>query len=227
MNLRELKALITNHIRGKRLPSYKQLQEAQLPIILQLNIESSELNVYNNGLITYSNLVSGKIHHTVFSISKLELRYEYSKHSYAPINLSDYPEFDEYDAAEVLMMCGQDRIDYNTNSRENSHASKYLDDSGEYHEKKENTRKKLSLPEPDFTDAIIDRLEPAQELDEHELLKKALNHLTQKQLEVVRLHFLEQLTQEEIAQQLGIARPSVQSRLDGAIKKLKKCMNTQ
>lgn len=222
MKLKELKALIIINKRGGKLPSYKQLTQSGIPVVLQLNIDNAKLVVYQNGLVTYSKIIGGKMRHTVYSIDKLELHYEFNSKRCSAIKLSDYPEVEEYDAVDVLEMCGQDRLDYNTFNREGYHAPRTIKLNGDCYQKKDSTRKKLVPDYPDFTDAVIDRLNHTSVKNEYEVLRKAMEHLTAKQLVVVQLYYYDNLTQQQIADKLGISRRSVEDRIDGALKKLRK-----
>lgn len=222
MTLRELKQCITNRMEVKKVPSYKKLQESKSKIILQLNIDDVVLEVYEDGFVTYSNLVGEKVRHTVFTIFNLELRYEFAKVQTKPIRLSDYPELEDYDAGELLCMCGQDRLDYNTSNREQGHIKQVLDNSGNSFTTKTNTRKKLSTMQPDFTDTLINRLDNEAVPDYSLALHDAMSHLKEKQMEVIQMYFYQNMSQQQIADKLGISRSSVQSRLDAALKKLRK-----
>lgn len=52
-------------------------------------------------------------------------------------------------------------------------------------------------------------------------LVTSLKNLTPKQAEIIELIFVENMTQEQIANKLGISRASVRDRLNGALKKLR------
>lgn len=65
---------------------------------------------------------------------------------------------------------------------------------------------------PDVLDAIIQR----------DMLSELLGCLTERQCEVVTAYFFDGLTQQQIADKLGIAKQSVNENLKAAIKKMKK-----
>lgn len=219
MKLRELQEKVNKYTKGKKLPSYKQLKEQNLPVLLQLYIGNQELKVYNNGLATFSDFIGGKVRHTVFPIHDLKLCYEYSRSSCPAIKISDYPELLEYDACDILMLCGQDRLDQNTYSRESNNESKLVEKT-----KKQSKETNISFCE-DFTDALIDSMVADDERQkQYQKLHKALKTLTENQQEAIELRFWKELTQKQIAKKLGISRESVKDRLDGAIKRLEKYM---
>ena len=66
--------------------------------------------------------------------------------------------------------------------------------------------------------------ENVEMLAEEELRKlyAAMSKLTERQQEIIQLYFYKGLTQYEIAEELGIARPVVSKIMTAAIKKLKK-----
>jgi RNA polymerase sigma factor (sigma-70 family) len=55
-----------------------------------------------------------------------------------------------------------------------------------------------------------------------EALPKAMEKLTSRQREVVIMYFWHDMTQQEIAEELGIAQPTVNGNIQLALKKLKK-----
>lgn len=55
-----------------------------------------------------------------------------------------------------------------------------------------------------------------------EALPKAMEKLTSRQREIVIMYFWHDMTQQEIAEELGIAQPTVNGNIQLALKKLKK-----
>lgn len=222
MTLEELQAQTQNNKQEGKLPSYKKLTEQNLTVLLQRNEGNQELVVYENGLATYSDFIGEKLRHTVYSIYNLKLCYEYSTHSLAPIKISDYPEFMKFDAEKLLIFCGQDRLDLNTYSRETDNEIKMAKKENDRIKKTGKQIKKPISSDDGFSDALINSIEPNEHEKQVQMLRQAFKKLTKKQKEVIRLIYWENRTQEDTAKELGISRASVQDRLDGAIKKLKK-----
>ena len=173
-------------------------------------------------------MVGDEMHSTVLKVHNLELRNEYTYNYENTIKLSDYPEFDDMDAISVLCMCGQDRIDRNTYER--TKPPYYMDKDGNCYVKKEKDGypmdETIITPHTEnFADSVLERLEPDNSrIEAIKKMRKALTKLTDKQKEVLYLSFQKEMTQEAIAEILGIKRTSVQDRLDGALKKLRKSM---
>lgn len=73
---------------------------------------------------------------------------------------------------------------------------------------------------------MVDFLEEdnAEMIADQELrrLYAAMGKLTDRQSEVIQLYYFKGMTQQEIAEELGISRPGVHYALQGALKKLKK-----
>lgn len=67
--------------------------------------------------------------------------------------------------------------------------------------------------------------ENAEMLADEELrrLYAAMGKLTGRQREIIELYYFKGMTQQEIADELGISKPGVHYALQGALKKLKKC----
>lgn len=53
------------------------------------------------------------------------------------------------------------------------------------------------------------------------MLYEAMDKLTKRQMEAIRLYFYKGMSQQAIAQKLGIGRRSVGNCIEGALKKLK------
>ena len=225
MNLRELQALAVNYVEGMKRPGTQQFEKQNFPVILKLRAGNERLIVKDNGFAKYSAERCGKIRSTVFPIFNLKLLDEYTGYGCRAINLSDFPELLDYDAVDILRMCGQDRLGHNTYSRDKSWEDGVLDGNGEHHERKENTRHKaLTNCQDDFVDALIDSMDMEQELNKYKKLHDAESRLTQAQAEVIQLHFYQNMTQDAVAEKMGISRSSVQDRLNSALKKLRKHM---
>lgn len=224
MTLGELQAQTQNNKQEGKVPSYKKLTGQNLTVVLQFNTENQKLVVYENGLATYSDMVGDKIHHTVYSIFNLTLFHEYSRNFYEPIKISDYPEFMKCDAEKILIFCGQSRLDQNTYSRETDNEIKMAKKKNERIKKTGKHLKKSISSDDGFSEDLINSIEPNEHEKQLQMLRQAFKKLTKKQKEVIKLIYWKNLTQEDTAKKLGISRASVQNRLDGALKKLKKYM---
>ena len=226
MTLKQLKKQVLNDREGLRTMGVNQIEELNMVTVLTHQTNEIELVVYERDYAVYSCKVGDEFHSTVLKVHDLELRNEYTYNYEKTIKLSDYPEFDDMDAISVLCMCGQDRIDRNTYER--TRPPFYIDSEGCcYANPDEDSYSQGSITPhvEDFVDILLDEL--VQEDSRKETLKKlgkAMKKLTEAQREAIDLYFYKEMTQEEIAETLGIKRTSVQDRINGALKKLKKSM---
>ena len=202
MKYSELKKLVT--ITGEKTPTYKSIRESQTPIVFQLTRNNLTLTVYQNGFVTYSVIEGNTKRTTVFSLSKVHCTYQFVDGTVITIPKSEYEQFD---AAIVLTMYGEERLAYNNDSREEL--------------TKDKQRKVQQSYNPivsDFSDDII------KKLDIDSPVQLALKKLTNKQRIAIYLYYWENLNQREIAEYLGISRTGVQSRYDSGMKNLRKIM---
>lgn len=204
-------------------PSAKMLQNSDDVILYRHQTVSSCFTILRSGLVLTNYQHADTKRNTVIPAQKDFCYYPIESGKPIRIPVTDYAMMPFVNALEMLLMF---RIDKNANERVRSHTHNYLDSSGNYYEKKEKTAKKLSSVSKTFEDYVLASLEPNTEPDYRTrckiLLDEALTHLTDKQIEVVDLYFGKNLTQQEIANKLNLSRTTVQDRLSGSIKKLKK-----
>lgn len=206
MTLKQLQALVTRT--EEKTPTHKKLRESGIPVIMKTHIENSIVTVYENGFTSYSKTINSKVHTTVFAVDMINWSYSFVDGQTFTVPKSEY---ENLDAATVLAMKGEERLAHNTESREEYKVSFHLENDGTDYAKE--------AAAPDFTDAFLNKMESEIQSEQ---LRNALSKLTQKQYIVVKMYFFDGMTQEEIAVRLGIERSSVSSRLQGALKKLKK-----
>lgn len=159
------------------------------------------LSVYPGGYAVYSN-GSGT---TVVSICECG-EYTYRFHD----GEDDLPTesrllLDGEDWSVVVALKGEEQIEANLMNRKGDRKG-----SRQYVEDWEHIR--VEEEAPDVLDAIIQR----------DMLSELLDCLTERQREVITAYFFDGLTQQQIADKLGIAKQSVNENLKAAIKKMKK-----
>ena len=191
-------------IAGGKTPTDKSLRESQTPIVFEKHFNNSILKVYKNGFVSYSAIDGNKKHTTVFSINKVKWTYYFADGTSTTIPLEQYEQFD---AQIVLAAYGEQRLAHNNEVRQQ------IDD-----DKEEKIRTTYADKVPDFSDELISKL------DMKARLNSALKQLTEKQYQVVRLYYYEQMTQDEIAELLCTTRSNVNAHLRLAMKKLKKLL---
>ena len=202
ITLRELKAKI-DAVTEKKLPKYAQLM-AQNPVaVAQTSVNGATLTAYQNGYAVYE--MDGA--HTVMAVDRCgDYRYDFTDGTYqVPAEV-----FEEAEWSLRLIMEGERRLEHNLNKTSSKYEAAVLECDGS-----------------DWSDSImVDFLEEdnAEMLADQELrrLYAAMGKLTERQREVIELYYFKGMTQQEIAEELGIGRRSVGNALEGAIKKIKK-----
>lgn len=218
----EMQSKFSNN-RWKKTPSKKMLQNSDDAILYRHYTADSCFTILRSGYVIADYQHADKTRYTIIPAQKSGFYYPIESGTPQRIPVDNYSRMTCLNALEMLLMF---RIDKNANERERTRKPYYIDSSGQCNQKKERPVKKLSPTARTFEDFMLDCLEPDTVPDYRTRCKIALanslNHLTDKQLEVLNLHFAKNLTQQEIADFLGLSRTTVQDRLTGAIKKLKK-----
>lgn len=203
ITLRELKKKIAA-VTEKKLPKFAQLMEQNPVAVAQASVNGATLTAYQNGYAVYE--MDGA--HTVMAVNRLgDYRYDFSDgtHEIVPAEA-----FEEAEWSLRLLMEGERRIEH-TRSVINQNNEEFM----------------LSNDGTDWCEAaMVDFMaeDNAEMLADEELrrLYAAMNKLTERQSEVIQLYFYKGMTQQEIADELGICQQSVNRIMNQAIKKLKK-----
>lgn len=203
ITLRELKAKI-DAVTEKKLPKCAQLM-AQNPVaVAQTTVNGATLTAYQNGYAVYE--MDGA--HTVMAVDRCgDYRYDFTDGTYQVVPAE---VFEEAEWSLRLIMEGERRLEHNLNKTSSKYEVATLECDGS-----------------DWSDSImVDFLEEenAEMLADQELrrLYAAMGKLTERQREIIELYYFKGMTQQEIAEELGIGRRSVGNALEGAIKKIKK-----
>ena len=203
ITLRELKTKI-DAVTEKKLPKYAQLM-AQNPVaVAQTSVNGATLTAYQNGYAVYE--MDGA--HTVMAVDRCgDYRYDFNDGTYQVVPAE---VFEEAEWSLRLIMEGERRMEHNLNKTSSKYEAAVLECDGS-----------------DWSDSImVDFLEEenAEKLAEEELrrLYAAMGKLTERQSEVIQLYFYKGMTQQEIAEDLGITQVAVAQCMSRAIKTLKK-----
>lgn len=202
ITLRELKQKIASTV-DVDLPSFKQLVEMASPVVAQRELTGAKLTVYENGFASYEQAEK----HTVLRVDGCgDYRYQFTE----GYEIVPAEAFEDAEWAVRLVMEGERRLEH---SRQVS-AAEYEPAS-------------LQCDGTDLGGAVmIDFLEEQnrQMLADEELrrLYAAIGKLTERQQQIIQLYYFKGMTQEEVAEELGITQRAVSYSLDGALKKLKK-----
>lgn len=203
ITLRELRTRIRATSEG-RLPTFKQLTEMKSSVVAQKVVNTALLTVYQNGYAVYE--ADGA--RTVMAVDRCkEYTYDFDNGTRIIIQ-EELMENEEWSIR--LLMEGEMRLEHNRNKTSDKFECVSLECDGS-----------------DWSaTAIVDFLQEDNEevLAERELcwLHEAMAKLTKRQMEVIRLYFYKGMSQQAIAQKLGIGRRSVGNCIEGALKKIKK-----
>ena len=197
LTLQELKQVVD--VRGDRekLPTARQLRESGAVIVREQLGKETEIAVYQDGCVLYQ---TGK-YSTVFP---LHLCGDYFYLSEG--NAVHLPEqfFDRERWYLRLVLEGEDRLDRNGEERERSRNVSYSAISEEW-----------AVME-DLTESAIDLLA------RQEIVEEMLQTVTEKQKTVICKYYLQEKTQMQIAEELGVSRPAVRELLLRGVNKIRK-----
>lgn len=203
ITLRELKTKI-DVVTEKKLPKYAQLMEQNPVAVAQTSVNGATLTAYQNGYAVYE--MDGA--HTVMAVDRCgDYRYDFNDGTYQVVPAE---VFEEAEWSLRLIMEGERRMEH-TRSVINSNNEEFM----------------LSNDGSDWCEvAMVDFMEAenAEMLADQELrrLYAAMGKLTERQKEIIELYYFKGMTQQEIADELGIARPVVAKSMKASLNKLKK-----
>ncbi len=200
LTFRQLKEMVGSGM-GHRPPTARQLKDSgEEPVAVREIGPDGSLSVYPNGYAVYSN-GSGT---TVVSIGECG-EYTYRFHDGEdglPIESRLLLDGDDWSVAVALK--GEEQIEANLMNRKGDRKG-----SRQYEEDWEHIRVEELL---DMLEAIVQR----------DMLSELMDCLTDRQREVITAYFFDELTQQQIADKLGVSQQAVDSILRQALKKMKK-----
>lgn len=203
ISLRELKNRVAAVVE-KKLPKYAQLMEMKPVVAARTMADGATLTAYENGYAVYEQ--DGA--HTVMAIDRCgDYRYDFNDGTYEVVPAE---VFEDAEWSVRLVMEGERRMEH-TRSVINGN----------------NEELTLSNDGSDWCDAaMVDFMEKenAEILADEELRKlyAAMSKLTERQQDVIQLYFYKGLTQEEIADELGISQVAVHYTLERGLNMLRK-----
>jgi len=186
------------------LPTAKQLRDHDQLLLFQPLYEG-DLHVFASGFAVYH---AGR-HTTVLRVDRVSTYlYEFATKN-KPICLDDQPW------ATALTLAAEKRIEAFQNDRMSRRCVGFVDDyDDEDSEDREPSDAKVLSGAADVEETVADKLD--------DRMIKLLDCLTERQRQVVTMYYIDQLTQQQIASMLGIARRVVGHTLEDAIAKIQK-----
>ena len=203
ISLRELKKRV-DKVLEQKIPGYKQLMEMNPVVAARTVVNDATITAYTNGYAVYE----ADDAHTVLDVNRCgDYRYDFNDGTYEVVPAE---VFEDAEWSVRLVMEGERRLENNR--------SKISRDYEEF---------ALSCDGSDWAEAsMIDFMEEenAEMLADEELRKlyAAMSKLTERQQDVIQLYFYKGLTQDEIADELGISQAAVHRMMDRGLKMLRK-----
>ena len=203
VSLNDLKAAIPS-TNGKALPTAKQLRETD-QMILSQPLSDGDIRVFASGFAVYRS----DCHTAVLRVDRVSTHtYEFAT-SDKSLSLGDQPW------APALMLAAEKRMEDFQADRLSRRCVGFMDDCDEENaEDREPSDAVVVAGTDDVEKAVVDKLDNRME--------RMLGCLTVRQRQVVEMYYFEELTQQEIADKLGIVRRVVGHTLEDAISKLQK-----
>lgn len=203
ITLRELKEKIDAVVEQK-LPKYAQLMAMNPVVAARVEANGAVLTAYENGYAVYE---QGNAH-TVMAVNRCgDYRYDFNDGTYQIIPAE---EFENMEWSLRLLMEGERRMEHTRSVINQNNESFALSNDGQ-----------------DWSAAVmVDFMDDckAEVLADKELrrLYTAMSKLTERQTEVIQLYYYKGMTQEEVAEELGICQQSVMRIMKQAVNRLRK-----
>jgi len=200
VTLRDLKSALPDTRRVKT-PTYKEL--CSLQPILEQPLDDGGLWVYPNGFAAYR---SGK-RTTVLRVARA------STHTYEFADGDKNCSLNDQPWATALVLYGEGRIEQNIREWDERRSVHY-DGFDDFNENDEPEGEVVLTSADDVEAVVVGKLDNRME--------RMLGCLTERQRQIFTMYYNDDMKQQEIADELGIARRVVGHTLEDAISKLQK-----
>ena len=189
---------------NRRVPGVKQLR-GKADLLLKKDTASGTIEIFDNGFFIFEEC--GKS--TVYGVDRCASMKTYD--SYAKSEMTD--ELDPYPWDLILESAASARLGHNAESREQSQSEISIDA-----EESQNNPALSVRPEHEIRGGE-EEMEMLR-LAKKQKLQNALKKLTDKQRKIMMMDRVEKLTQEQIAERMGISRRTLREHLEAIEKKL-------
>ena len=206
VTLRDLKNMLPS-TNGKRLPNVKQLREHDQLFLFQ-PLYDGELHVFTSGFAVYR---AGR-HTAVLRVDRVSTYFYEFATTDKPISLDDQPW------ATALTLAAEKRMEDFQADRLSRRCVGFADD---YDDEDSEDRKPSDAKVLAGTDDVEETV--ACRMDDR--MKKLLDCLTARQRQVVTMYYIDQRTQQQIANELGISQQVVDRLIKAGIQNMKKSQN--
>ena len=206
ITLGQLKTMV-HPTAGKHLPTAKQLREHDR-LLMSQPLYEGDLNVFASGFAVYR---AGR-HTAVLRVDRVSAyTYEFSTAD-RTVSLDDQPW------ATALTLAAEKRMEDFQADRLSRRCVGFADDyDDEDSEDREPSDAKVLAGTDDVEEAVACRMD--------DRMKKLLDCLTARQRQVVTMYYIDQRTQQQIANELGISQQVVDRLIKAGIQNMKKSQN--
>lgn len=204
LTLRDLRHILPQ-TSGVDTPSEQWIREHAKEAMCMINLEDTQILVFPNGFYTYER--DGRV-----SILRVD-GFTHIHYSFADGSGMDVEESEYLDCsfATALELNGENQWERNSDKRHGyAHGFSIGDTPDEW-------REEFRTPSPE--DQMIEK---EDEMEEHQRLQKALRTLTERQKQIVKMYFYQNMTQAEISKVTGVCQQRVSRVIDQAVLKLRK-----
>ena len=188
---------------GRHLPTAKQLREHDQLFLFQ-PLYDGDLHVFTSGFAVYR---AGR-HTTVLRVDRVSTYFYEFATTDKPISLDDQPW------ATALTLAAEKRMEDFQADRLSRRCVGFADDyDDEDSEDRRPSDAKVLAGTDDVEETVACRMD--------DRMKKLLDCLTARQRQVVTMYYIDQRTQQQIANELGITKPAVCIALQSAVNRLR------
>ena len=206
ITLGQLKTMV-HPTAGKHLPTAKQLREHDQLFLFQ-PLYDGELHVFTSGFAVCR---AGK-HTAVLRVDRVSTYFYEFATTDKPISLDDQPW------ATALTLAAEKRMEDFQADRLSRRCVGFADDyDDEDSEDREPSDAKVLAGTDDVEETVACRMD--------DRMKKLLDCLTARQRQVVTMYYIDQRTQQQIANELGISQQVVDRLIKAGIQNMKKSQN--
>ena len=206
ITLGQLKTMV-HPTAGRHLPTAKQLREHDQLFLFQ-PLYDGDLHVFTSGFAVYR---AGR-HTTVLRVDRVSTYFYEFATTDKPISLDDQPW------ATALTLAAEKRMEDFQADRLSRRCVGFADD---YDDEDSEDRKPSDAKVLAGTDDVEETV--ACRMDDR--MKKLLDCLTARQRQVVTMYYIDQRTQQQIANELGISQQVVDRLIKAGIQNMKKSQN--
>lgn len=199
-----LRSMVRSTI-GKNKPTAKYLRENEKPVAISAD---GSMTVYPSGFVTYKS-VTGSTVVNLAECGSYTYTFDGGKNGLPEKHTISAETLEQMEWSVVVALRGEERAAENNMNRKG-------DRTGNRQYAYEDGTDPWEQLENQTEDDVLERIVREDSIAE------LLDYLTDRQRRIVKLYFFEQLTQQQIANALGIRQQSVTDALRAALKRMRK-----